>query len=47
MTALGYKPGPADGRWGPRTGRAYAAFQRDAGLPPGNVLTPDALRAMA
>ena len=46
MTALGYKPGPADGRWGPRTGRAYAAFQRDAGLPPGNVLTPDALRAM-
>ena len=46
MTALGYKSGPADGRWGPRTGRAYAAFLRDAGLPPGNVLNPDALRAM-
>ena len=46
MAALGYKPGPADGRWGARTGRAYAAFLRDAGLPPGDVLTPDALRAM-
>ena len=46
MAALGYDSGPADGRWGPRTGRAYTAFLRDAGLPPGNVLTPDALRAM-
>ena len=46
MTALGYKPGPADGRWGPRTGRAYTTFLRDAGLPPGKVLTPEALRAM-
>ena len=46
LAAFGYKPGPADGRWGPRTGRAYTAFLRDAGLPPENVLTPDALRAM-
>ena len=46
MKALGYKPGPADGLWGGRTGRAYTAFLRDAGLPPGNLLTPDALRAM-
>ena len=46
MAVLGYKPGSADGRWGPRTGRAYAAFLRDAGMPPGNVLTPDAMRAM-
>ena len=46
MAALGYKPGPADGLWGPRTGSAYAAFLRDSGLPPGDVLTPDALRAM-
>ena len=46
MTALGYKAGAADGKWGARTGRAYAAFLRDAGLPPGKVLTPDALRAM-
>ena len=46
MTAHGYKPGPADGRWGPRTGRAYTTFLRDAGLLPGKMLTPEALRAM-
>ena len=46
MAALGYDPGPADGRWGPRTGRAYATFLRDAGLPPAEMLTPDALRAL-
>ena len=46
MAALGYTPGPADGVWGPRTAKAYAAFLRDARLPPGRVLTPDALRAM-
>ena len=46
MTALGYEPGPADGLWGERTRRAYAAFLRDAGVPPGNVLTPEALRAL-
>ena len=31
MKTLGYNPGPADGLWGPRTARAYAAFLRDAG----------------
>ena len=46
MAALGYDPGPEDGRWGPRTGRAYTAFLRDAGLPPAEMLTPDSLRAM-
>ena len=46
MGDLGYKPGPADGAWGPRTERAYAAFLRDAGLPPRKVLTLEALRAM-
>ena len=46
MATLGYDPGPADGRWGPRTGRAYTAFLSDAGLPPAEMLTPDALRAM-
>ena len=46
LAALGYKPGPADGLWGGRTGRAYTAFLRDAGLPPAEMLTPDALRAM-
>ena len=46
MAKLGYKPGPADGVWGPRSERAYAAFLRDAGLPSGKMLTLDALRAM-
>ena len=46
MAALGYSPGTADGRWGPRTAKAYTAFLRDAGMPPGDVLTPEGLRAM-
>ncbi len=46
LAALGYAPGPADGQWGARTGSAYAAFLRDAGLPPEGALTPEALRAM-
>ena len=46
MAELGYKPGPADGLWGPRSAKAYAAFLRDAGMPPGEMLTLDALRAM-
>lgn len=46
MAGLGYQPGPADGRWGPRTAKAYAVFLRDMGMPPGNVLTPKGLRAM-
>ena len=46
MAALGYSPGTADGRWGARTAKAYATFLRDAGMPPGNVLTPEGLRAM-
>ncbi len=46
LAALGYRPGPPDGHWGPQTGRAYAAFLRDTGMPPGDMLTPGALRAM-
>ena len=46
LTALGYKPGVADGVWGPRTGRAYANFLRDAGLPESEVLTPQTLHAI-
>lgn len=46
MSELGYKPGPADGAWGLRSEKAYAAFLRDAGLPPGKGLTLDGLRAM-
>ena len=46
LTALGYKPGVADGVWGPRTGRAYANFLRDAGLPESEILTPQTLHAI-
>ena len=46
LTALGYTPGAADGRWGARSAKAYAAFLRDAGLPAGDTLTPEGLRAM-
>ena len=46
LAALGYEPGPADGVWGRRTGQAYRAFLRDAGLPAADELTPDALRDM-
>ena len=46
LAALGYNPGPADGKWGRRSARAYAAFLRDAGLPVSRQLTPEALRTM-
>ena len=46
LAGLGYAPGPADGVWGRRTGQAYRAFLRDAGLPDAERLTPEALRAM-
>ena len=46
LAGLGYAPGPADGLWGRRTGQAYRAFLRDAGLPAAEWLTPEALRAM-
>ena len=46
LGALGYRPGPADGVWGRRTGEAYRAFLRDSGLPASETLTPKALRAM-
>lgn len=46
LGALGYRPGPADGVWGRRTGTAYQAFLRDSGLPASETLTPQALHAM-
>ena len=46
LAGLGYAPGPADGVWGRRTGQAYRAFLRDAGLPDAQRLTPEALRAL-
>ena len=46
LAALGYKPGPADGKWGRRTAAAHAAFLRDAGLEASDTLSPAALRAL-
>lgn len=46
LAALGYRPGPADGIWGDRTGRAYRTFLRDAGLSAGEIVTPATLRAL-
>ena len=46
LATLGYQPGPADGQWGGRTAKAYAAFLRDAGLPSSDVLTPEGIRAL-
>jgi hypothetical protein len=48
LTARGYKPGPVDGKPGPKTREALKAFQKDAGLPATGVLdaeTSQRLRA--
>ena len=46
LARLGFDPGPADGRWGPRTGRALQTFLREAGLSLAQVLTVQALQAV-
>ena len=33
LRELGYAPGPVDGKWGPRTERAFRSYLRGAGLP--------------
>lgn len=33
LTALNYDPGPVDGTFGPRTGKAISAYQQHRGLP--------------
>lgn len=33
----GYNPGPIDGVWGPETRRATTAFQKDSGIPSGQL----------
>jgi len=48
LAAAGYDPGPADGRYGPRTADAIRAFQRDHALAEDGQVSPallDALRA--
>ena len=46
LTVLGYKPGPVDGLWGPRTSEAFQTFQSDNGLPIMDVITAQALRTL-
>ena len=46
LAALGYRPGPADGKWGARSVQAYRNFLRDAGMQPSDLLTSDTLRTM-
>ena len=46
LTLLGYKPGPADGLWGPRTSEAYQYFLRVSGLPVTDVLTMQTLQSL-
>ena len=45
LAVLGYKPGPPDGIWGPRTERAFQAFLHDAGISADRP-TPEILRQM-
>lgn len=40
LTALGYDPGPIDGRFGPRTCRAIRAFMADQRMRGGCTITP-------
>ena len=46
LEALGYRPGPADGLWGQRTGAAYQSFLQDTGMPASETLNLAALLAM-
>ena len=46
LRALGYRPGPADGLWGQRTGAAYKSFLQDKGMPTSEMLSLVVLLAM-
>lgn len=46
LDKLGFEPGPPDGIWNSQTKWAYQRFLSDAGLPPAETLTPEALRAL-
>ena len=47
LRALGQRPGPVDGRYGPRTQAAIEGFQRTAGQPVSGVLSPATVAALA
>lgn len=46
LIALGYRPGPTDGRDGPKTREAVRAFQRDKGLAVDGIAGPKTLAAL-
>ena len=46
LLEMGFDPGPDDGKWGPRTRRAYAAFCENAGLPVEDRLTREHVKAL-
>ena len=46
LEEAGYKPGAVDGRWGPQTQRALAAFQQSSGLPSSGLLDEATLDAL-
>ena len=47
LRALGQRPGPVDGRYGPRTQAAIERFQREAGQRPSGELSPVTAAALA
>ena len=47
LAALGYDPGPVDGKAGARTRKAVAAFQRAQDLDPDGLVTPDLIARLA
>ena len=47
LRAAGQRPGPVDGRYGPRTRAAIERFQRSAGQPGSGVLSSVTARALA
>ena len=47
LRALGQRPGPVDGQYGPRTEAAIERFQRTAGQPASGVLSPATAVALA
>lgn len=47
LAALGFTPGPVDGRFGPRTERAVLRFQAEHGLPGDGIAGSETLAALA
>ena len=47
LAAMGYDPGPIDGRYGPRTAAAVRAFQQSAGIAVDGVAGPQTQASLA